>query len=111
MTGLDERQHRMPSHSLLREPGIGHGGIIAGVTDPGGPTELADRPLHRPHERRLPRDHPQYAAIIAAHDAALADGAAGYADPVTGLFVLTAGYLADRGRCCGRGCRHCPYLV
>ena len=27
-----------------------------------------------------------------------------------GLFVLTARYLADRGTCCGQGCRHCPYL-
>jgi Family of unknown function (DUF5522) len=25
--------------------------------------------------------------------------------------VLTARYLADRGWCCGNGCRHCPYTV
>ena len=61
--------------------------------------------------RRLPSDHPHYAAIIEAHDAALAAGEAGYPDPVTGLFVLSAGFLAARGRCCGRGCRHCPYLA
>jgi Family of unknown function (DUF5522) len=36
-------------------------------------------------------------------------GEAGYLDPGTGLFVLTAGFLARRGTCCGRGCRHCPY--
>jgi Family of unknown function (DUF5522) len=30
-------------------------------------------------------------------------------DPRSGLFVLTASYLADRGFCCGAGCRHCPY--
>jgi hypothetical protein len=47
--------------------------------------------------------------IVAAHDAALADGSAGYADPATGLFVLTAQFLAERGWCCGNGCRHCPY--
>jgi hypothetical protein len=47
--------------------------------------------------------------IVAAHDAALADASAGYADPATGLFVLTARFLADRGWCCGNGCRHCPY--
>jgi hypothetical protein len=47
--------------------------------------------------------------IVAAHDAALTDGSAGYADPATGLFVLTARFLAERGRCCGNGCRHCPY--
>ncbi|MCA1589300.1 MAG: DUF5522 domain-containing protein [Acidobacteria bacterium] len=26
-----------------------------------------------------------------------------------GLMVLTAAFLRDRGFCCGRGCRHCPY--
>jgi len=41
----------------------------------------------------------------------MARGDPGYADPDTGLFVLTAAYLADRGRCCHSGCRHCPYLA
>jgi hypothetical protein len=71
---------------------------------------LAPRPLDHPHPSRLPDDHPRRAEILAAHAAALAAGEAGYADPDTGLFVLTAGYLADRGTCCGRGCRHCPYV-
>lgn len=26
-----------------------------------------------------------------------------------GLFVFTAKYHLDRGSCCGRGCKHCPY--
>jgi hypothetical protein len=26
-----------------------------------------------------------------------------------GLFVFTAHYLKKRGKCCGNGCRHCPY--
>ena len=26
-----------------------------------------------------------------------------------GLMVLTRRYLLNRGRCCGSGCRHCPY--
>ena len=43
------------------------------------------------------------------HDAAVAAGEPGYLDPETGLFVLTAAYLAARGECCGSGCRHCPY--
>ncbi len=38
-------------------------------------------------------------------------GEPGYLDPDTGLFVLTAIALAARGRCCGEGCRHCPYPV
>jgi len=48
-------------------------------------------------------------AAQAAHDAAVAAGDPGYLDPETGLFVLTAAYLRDRGSCCGNGCRHCPY--
>jgi hypothetical protein len=26
-----------------------------------------------------------------------------------GLMVLTAKYHLKRGRCCGNGCKHCPY--
>lgn len=44
-----------------------------------------------------------------AHAAAEATGADTYVDPVTGFMVLTAGFLTRRGRCCGSGCRHCPY--
>ena len=48
---------------------------------------------------------------MGAHESALERGDAGYADPDTGLFVLTAGYLAARGTCCDSGCRHCPYVT
>jgi hypothetical protein len=71
---------------------------------------LAPRPLTEPHPSRLGPDHPDRAKVLAAHDRALRDGAAGYPDPATGLFVLTAAFLVDRGTCCGRGCRHCPYV-
>jgi hypothetical protein len=71
----------------------------------------ADRALTTPALSRLPLDTPRRADILAAHAMALDDGDAGYLDPVTGLFVLTAGFLVDRGTCCGRGCRHCPYVV
>jgi hypothetical protein len=70
---------------------------------------LTGRPLTEPHPARLPLDHPRRAEILAAHATALEAGDAGYLDPDTGLFVLTAGFLARRGTCCGRGCRHCPY--
>ena len=70
----------------------------------------ARRELTQPHPARLAPDHPYRAEILAAHTAALAAGQAGYPDPQTGLFVLTAGFLANRGTCCGRGCRHCPYV-
>ncbi|MFI5491185.1 DUF5522 domain-containing protein [Actinoplanes sp. NPDC051859] len=70
----------------------------------------AARPLTEPHPSRLAPGHPRRSDILAAHSAALAAGQAGYSDPETGLFVLTAGFLAKRGTCCGRGCRHCPYV-
>ncbi len=72
---------------------------------------LAPRPLTRPHVDRLPPDHPRYEEILSRHTRALAAGEAGYLDPGTGLFVLSAGCLAERGACCGSGCRHCPYLA
>jgi hypothetical protein len=55
-------------------------------------------------------DRPGRAEILAAHAAAVGAGDAGYLDPQTGLFVLTSAFLANRGTCCGRGCRHCPYV-
>ncbi|MHA3702589.1 DUF5522 domain-containing protein [Jatrophihabitans sp. YIM 134969] len=72
---------------------------------------LADRDLTEPHPLRLPADHPRRAEVLAAHAAAMAADEALYRDPETGLFVMTARYLAGRGWCCGNGCRHCPYLA
>jgi hypothetical protein len=78
---------------------------------PPGAEPLAPRPLNEPHRDRLPPDHSAYAAILRAHGAALLDGADTYVDPVSGLVVMTAGYLARRGSCCDSGCRHCPYVA
>jgi hypothetical protein len=64
-------------------------------------------PLHA----RLAPEHPAYAAILAAHDAAIAAGVPGYTDPLTGFFVFTAAEHWQRGTCCHRGCRHCPYAA
>jgi len=72
---------------------------------------LADRPLAQPHSSRLPESHPAYAEIIDAHGAAMAAGEPGYADPVTGYYVMTAQTHAQRGFCCDNGCRHCPYIA
>ncbi|GLY04736.1 MULTISPECIES: DUF5522 domain-containing protein [Actinoplanes] len=71
---------------------------------------LAPRALTEPHPSRLSAGHPRRPEILAAHAAALDGGQAGYLDPDSGLFVLSAGFLADRGTCCERGCRHCPYI-
>lgn len=48
-------------------------------------------------------------AAQARHDEAVKRGEAGYMDPDTGLFVMTASYLRERGYCCGSACRHCPW--
>ncbi len=64
-------------------------------------------PVPRPD--RLNPSHPHYGDILAAHQTAVAAGQPGYLDPGTGLFVLTAVALAERGSCCGCGCRHCPF--
>ena len=74
------------------------------------PTRPADRPLAEPHPSRLPPDRPGRDALLEAHRRALEAGEAGYLDPDSGLFVLTARFLLDRGYCCTRGCRHCPYV-
>ena len=71
---------------------------------------LAARPLTEPHPDRVPMTDPLRAEILARHSAALAAEDPGYRDPGSGLFVLTAGFLAERGRCCDQGCRHCPYV-
>jgi hypothetical protein len=47
---------------------------------------------------------------MARHAAAVTSGEPMYSDPDTGLFVLTADFHLRRGRCCGSGCRHCPYV-
>lgn len=70
---------------------------------------LDDRPLSSPLLSRLPEDETVRSAVLEAHSVALARGDSMYTDPESGLLVLTAAYLAARGYCCGRGCRHCPY--
>ena len=72
--------------------------------------DLDDRPLSVPRADRLDRSQPLAAAALAAHAAALGAGEPTYRDPISGYRVLTARTLADRGSCCGLGCRHCPYV-
>lgn len=77
------------------------------MTEPDGIGPGGVRP---PHRDRLDPNRTDYRAILEAHARAVMDGGAGYIDPGTGLFVLTAATLAARGSCCESGCRHCPYL-
>jgi Family of unknown function (DUF5522) len=73
-------------------------------------TRASRRPITEPHPSRLDSNHPRYDEILAAHATALRAGEPSYLDPVTGLFVLTAAALVDRGECCEQGCRHCPFV-
>ena len=65
--------------------------------------------LRTPHPSRLAPRHPGFDRALAAHERAVAIGLSTYLDPITGYAVMTAAYLADRGYCCGQGCRHCPW--
>ena len=72
---------------------------------------LAPRGPDEPALSRLPADHPGRSKILSAHSESLLRGEVGYLDPISGLYVLNARFLTDRGTCCARGCRHCPYVV
>jgi hypothetical protein len=54
-------------------------------------------------------DDDALAEIETRHAAAVEAGLPVYSDPVSGLSVFTARFLAQRGYCCDSGCRHCPY--
>ncbi len=73
-----------------------------------GPPPQWDPALMVPHPGRLDLAAPDAPAAVEAHERAVERGETGYSDPASGLFVMTAQYLWDRG-CCGRGCRHCPF--
>ena len=47
--------------------------------------------------------------IEEAHREAVRRGQQTYIDPRTGYTVFTQLAALERGRCCGSGCRHCPY--
>jgi len=79
------------------------------VAVPTMPT-LRDEWRHVPHPRRLSEHHPRRAEILGRHDDALHRGEPVYTDPMSGLSVFTAEFLASRGYCCDSGCRHCPYV-
>ena len=63
-----------------------------------------------PHPRRLSPATPGYDEIMALHEEAVRRGESRYRDPATGLWVMTAVQLWERGYCCYSGCRHCPWV-
>lgn len=67
--------------------------------------------IDRPARSRLGVDDPHAAEILARHRDAVAAGRDTYTDPRTGLSVMTAAALVERGWCCEAGCRHCPYTA
>ena len=64
-----------------------------------------------PHPSRLDPSRPDYRAIIAAHEAAIAARQRTYLDPSTGLIVQTRCAHLERATCCNSGCRHCPWVA
>lgn len=50
---------------------------------------------------------PTWAAV---HSDACARGDKFYEDPESRLMVMTEVVHKERGQCCGRACRHCPYM-
>jgi diphthamide synthase (EF-2-diphthine--ammonia ligase) len=54
-------------------------------------------------------DIPDIEDFTAPHDAACEAGKVTYVDPATGYNVFTELAHKRRGKCCGSGCRHCPY--
>jgi Family of unknown function (DUF5522) len=85
--------------------------LILSTLDQSGHVDQLRPEILTPHPSRLDPDRPDYPAIMAAHRQAVAAGEPGYTDPTTGLFVMTARFLWERGYCCDQGCRHCPFLV
>ena len=73
--------------------------------------QLRDGYLEQPLSTRLPPQHPRFAEIVLRHSEAVAAGEPCYLDPITGLSVFTAAFLAERGYCCDSGCRHCPFAI
>ncbi|VDK49957.1 unnamed protein product [Gongylonema pulchrum] len=47
--------------------------------------------------------------IYMAHLKAVRERRLTYKDPKTGYTVMTVSQLLLNGKCCGSGCRHCPY--
>lgn len=43
------------------------------------------------------------------HERACTKGESTYTDPTSGYLVFTESAHKKRGKCCGSGCRHCPY--
>lgn len=67
--------------------------------------------LETPHPSRFGPHCDGYDEAMAAHDRAVKAERPGYVDPVSGLYVMTAADLGQRGWCCDRGCRHCPWIT
>lgn len=91
------------------EHGLASWWLVLRAQDQPGGVDPAALGRQIPHRSRLDPTRPDYPAIIRAHREAVEAGDPGYMDPATGLFVMTARYLWDRGACCDQGCRHCPF--
>jgi hypothetical protein len=83
--------------------------VLRTLDEPNGTAPLSPTVVV-PHPDRLAADRSDYIEIVEAHHLALLHSDGGYLDPTSGLFVLTARTLWNRGSCCEQRCRHCPFL-
>ena len=70
--------------------------VCAGMSTPA-------EPCTTPH---VVKDMEDYGSL---HAGACAKGEKFYTDPASGYMVMTKDVHLARGKCCGSGCRHCPY--
>eukprot|EP00516_Mucochytrium_quahogii_P002599 CAMPEP_0203747916 /NCGR_PEP_ID=MMETSP0098-20131031/2931_1 /ASSEMBLY_ACC=CAM_ASM_000208 /TAXON_ID=96639 /ORGANISM=" , Strain NY0313808BC1" /LENGTH=541 /DNA_ID=CAMNT_0050636497 /DNA_START=648 /DNA_END=2270 /DNA_ORIENTATION=+ len=62
-----------------------------------------------PSDESLQSANMEQLEIEQAHRSAMEKGLKMYIDPKTGYSVFTEQAGIDRGYCCGKGCRHCPF--
>lgn len=71
---------------------------------------LRSRSSSRARQRRTKAVHTSEQESVWSLEAqATAAAQPGYIDPATGYLVFTRYGHQQRGRCCGRACRHCPF--
>jgi hypothetical protein len=107
---------RCPDDCLVApDAWCGHGlaswWLILSAPRRSGPLPAWDPTLMLPSRARLDLTLPGALAVIEAHEHAADERRPTYPDPATGYVVITAPTHWRRGRCCGSGCRHCPYLA
>jgi len=98
-----QQQQRHVSFQMSRPLSLDEVRIAAGQGDNRAAKALVDLD-------RLSDAKQQVAMLTMMHRLATAWGRGQYYDPSTGFMVFTSSFLKQQlQKCCGLGCRHCPY--